>query len=174
MKGFYVCEGGESQDQPAMIGRYNAACHAQSNDGQTYIGVGKLNGWPMKFLGDNGCKGMIGDRALISDAIVIPSSSDSLQMVDHTLIDVPLVYSTTKFIVGVMCASSPGYPDTGILKTSEELELGPGGGGGGNNNDEASPAQPSPRRMIIVLDRMPKSKRAPLRKVCCWTSFDEG
>ena len=27
---------------------YSAACHAQSNDGQIYIEVGKLNGWPVK------------------------------------------------------------------------------------------------------------------------------
>ena len=33
---------------------------------------------------------MIKDRALISDSMVIPGSSGSLQMVDHTLIDVPL------------------------------------------------------------------------------------
>ena len=29
---------------------YSAACHAQSNDGQTYIDVGKLNGQPVKVL----------------------------------------------------------------------------------------------------------------------------
>ena len=29
---------------------YNAVCRAQSNDGQTYVGVGKLNGWPVKVL----------------------------------------------------------------------------------------------------------------------------
>ena len=29
---------------------YSAACHAQSNDGQISIGVGKLNGRPVKVL----------------------------------------------------------------------------------------------------------------------------
>ena len=29
---------------------YSAACHAMSNDGQTYIGVGKLNGRLVKVL----------------------------------------------------------------------------------------------------------------------------
>ena len=55
---------------------YSAACHAQSNDSQIYIGVGKLIG--------------IVDRAWIINSMVIPGSSGSLQMVDHTLIDVPL------------------------------------------------------------------------------------
>ena len=69
---------------------YSAACRAQSNDGQIYIGVGKLNGRPVKVLRDTGCTGVIVDRALIPDLKVIPGSSGSLQMVDHTLIDVPL------------------------------------------------------------------------------------
>ena len=33
---------------------------------------------------------MIVDRAMIPDSMVIPDSSGSLQMVDHTLTDVPL------------------------------------------------------------------------------------
>ena len=44
---------------------YSAACRAQSNDGQIYIGVGKLNAQPVKVLQDAGCTGMIVD--LISD-----------------------------------------------------------------------------------------------------------
>ena len=59
---------------------YSAACCAQSNVGQVYIEVGKLNGRPVK---------MIVERALIPDTIEIPGSSGSLQMVDHTMIDVP-------------------------------------------------------------------------------------
>ena len=66
-----------------------AVCRAQSNDGQTYVGVGKLNGRPVKVLRDTGCTGMIVDRALVPEVMVIPGSSGSLQMVDHTLIDVP-------------------------------------------------------------------------------------
>ena len=69
---------------------YSAVCRAQSNDGQTYVGVGKLNGRPVKVLRDTGCTGMIVDRALVPEVMVIPGSSGSLQMVDHTLIDVPL------------------------------------------------------------------------------------
>ena len=69
---------------------YSAVCRAQSNDGQTYVGVGKLNGRPVKVPRDTGCTGMIVDRALVPEVMVIPGSSGSLQMVDHTLIDVPL------------------------------------------------------------------------------------
>ena len=94
---------------------YSAACHAQSNDGQIYTGVGKLNGRPVKVLRDTGCTGMIVDRALIPDSIVIPGSSGSLQKVDCTLIDVPLanVYLDSRYYKGhckVMCVSSPVYP----------------------------------------------------------------
>ena len=94
---------------------YSPVCHAQSNDGQTYVGVGKLNGRPVKVLRDTGCTGMIVDRALVPDVLVIPGSSGSLQMVDHTLIDVPLanVYLDSPYYKGhcrVMCVSSPVYP----------------------------------------------------------------
>ena len=51
---------------------YSAVCHAQSNDGQTYIVVGKLSGQPVMVLRDTGCTGMIVDRALVPDAMVIP------------------------------------------------------------------------------------------------------
>ena len=51
---------------------YSAVCRAQSNDGQTYVGVGKLNGWPVKVLRDTGCRGMIVDRALVPEVMVIP------------------------------------------------------------------------------------------------------
>ena len=91
---------------------YSAVCRAQSNDGQTYVGVGKLNGRPVKVLRDTGCTGMIVDRALVPEVMVIPGSSGSLQMVDHTLIDVPLanVYLDSPYYKGhcrVMCVSSP-------------------------------------------------------------------
>ena len=94
---------------------YSAVCHVQSNDGQTYVGVGKLNGRPVKVLRDTGCTGMIVDRALVPEVMVIPGSSGSLQMVDHTLIDVPLanVYLDSLYYKGhcsVMCVSSPVYP----------------------------------------------------------------
>ena len=68
---------------------YSAACRAQSNYGQIYFGVTKLNGWPVKILRDTGCTGMIEDRALIPGSRVIPGSSGSLQLVDHTVIEVP-------------------------------------------------------------------------------------
>ena len=93
----------------------SAACRTQSNDGQIYIEVGRLNGHPVKALRDIGCTGMIVDRALIPDSMVIPASSGSLQMVDHTLIDVPLasVYLDSPYYKGhckVMCVSSLVYP----------------------------------------------------------------
>ena len=94
---------------------YSAVWCAQSNDGQTYMGVGKLNGRPVKVLRDTGCTGMIVDRALVPDVMVIPGSSGSLQMVDHTLIDVLLanVYLDSPYYKGhcrVMCVSPPVYP----------------------------------------------------------------
>ena len=74
-----------------------------------FIEVGKLNGRPVKVLRDTGC------RALILNSMVIPGSSGSAQMVDHTLIDVPLanVYLDSPYYKGhckVMCVSSPVYP----------------------------------------------------------------
>ena len=58
---------------------------------------------------------MIVDRALVPEVMVIPGSSGSLQMVDHTLNDVPLgnVYLDSPYYKGhcrVMCVSSPVYP----------------------------------------------------------------
>ena len=79
-------EGSTNKDRAV----YSAVCCAQSNDGQTYIGLGKLNGRPVKVLRDTGFTGMIVDKALVPDMMVIPGSSGSLQMVDPTLIDVPL------------------------------------------------------------------------------------
>ena len=94
---------------------YSAACRAQSNDGQIYIEVGKLNGRPVKILRDTGCTGMVVDRALIPDSMVIPSSSGSLQVIDHTMINVQLanVYLDPPYYKGhckVMCVSLPVYP----------------------------------------------------------------
>ena len=54
---------------------YSAACCAQSNDGQIYTEVGKLNGRLVKVQRDTGCTGMIVDRALIPDSMVIRGSS---------------------------------------------------------------------------------------------------
>ena len=58
---------------------------------------------------------MIVDRALIPDSMVIPGSSGSLQILDNTLIDVPLgnVYLDSPYYIGnckVMCVSSLVYP----------------------------------------------------------------
>ena len=60
---------------------------------------------------------MIVDRALVPVVMVIPGNSGSLQMVDHTLINVPLanVYLESLYYKGhcrVMCVSSPVYPVT--------------------------------------------------------------
>ena len=46
----------------------SAACHGQRNDGQIYVGVGKLNGRPVKVLQNTGCTGMIVDSPLIPGA----------------------------------------------------------------------------------------------------------
>ena len=94
---------------------YRAACHAQSNESQAYIEIGKLNGRPVKVLRDTGCTGMTVDRAFIADSMVIPGSSGSLQMVEHTLIDVMLanIYLDPPYYNGhckVICVSSPVYP----------------------------------------------------------------
>ena len=69
----------------------------------------------MKILRDTGCTGMTVDTTLISDLMVIPGSSGSLQMVGHTLIDVPLanVYLDSPYYKGhckVMCVNSTIYP----------------------------------------------------------------
>ena len=69
----------------------------------------------MKVLQDTGCTGMIVNRALVPDVMVMPASTGSLQMVDHTLINVPLanVYLDSPYYKGhwrVMCLSSPVYP----------------------------------------------------------------
>ena len=58
---------------------------------------------------------MIVDRALIPESMMIPGGLGSLQMVDHTLIDVPLanVYLDSPYYKGhckMMCVSSPIYP----------------------------------------------------------------
>ena len=55
------------------------------------------------------------DRALVPDVMVIPGSSGTLQMLDHTLIDVPLANvsldSPYQYYKGhCMCVNSPVYP----------------------------------------------------------------
>ena len=81
---------------------YSAACRAQSNDDQICIEVGRLNGRPVKLLQDTGCIGMIVDRALLSDSMVMPGSSGSVQMVDHTMVNVLLanVYLDSPYYKG--------------------------------------------------------------------------
>ena len=55
---------------------YSATCYAQSNDGQIYIRVGKLNGPPVRVLRDIGFTGTIVDRVLILDSMmIIPGNS---------------------------------------------------------------------------------------------------
>ena len=132
---------------------YSAACHAQSNDGQIYIEIGNLKGQPVKVLRYTGCTGLIVDRALIPNSMVIPGSAGSLQMVDHTLIDVPLanVYLESPYYKGhwkLMCVSSPVYPVIiGNVRGARHMLPDPdwkaenqkGDGAntsGGNNNDD--------------------------------------
>ena len=45
---------------------------AVTNNGQIYIGIGNLIGWPVKVLRDTGWTGMIVDMALIPNSMVIP------------------------------------------------------------------------------------------------------
>ena len=149
---------------------YSAACHAQSIDSQIYIEIGKLNGRPVKVLRDTGCTGMIVNKALIPDLMVIPGSSASLQMVDHTLINVPLVnvYLDSPYYKGhckVMYVSSPIYPliivnvrgARQILpdpdwKAEEKLKLGPVG----------ETTMMMPTKVVICL--VGCSKRCPIEE----------
>ena len=185
---------------------YSAACRAQSNDGQIYIETGKLNGRPVKVLRDTGCTGMIVHRALISDSMVIPDSSGSLQMVHHTLMDVPLanVYLDSPYYKGhckVMCVSSSVYAVIiGNVRDAHQMlpdpdwkaEVQKGARArtnGDNNNDDDNQggdmpswmfkeesnrgetkietqrrSQPKLRKIITVLDKMSKSRRAPQKE----------
>ena len=154
---------------------YSAVCRAQSNDDQTYVGVGKLNGRPVKeVLRDTGCTGMIVDRALVPDVLVIPGSSGSLQMVDHTLIDV---------LLANVYLDSPYYKGHCRVMLELMLELEPGPVGATRTRimmmtrvviyllgclgdpirrlrrvlrrrETPRRNQPSPRKMMTVLGRM--------------------
>ena len=68
----------------------------------------------MKVLQDKGCTGMIVDRALVPDMIVITGSSGSLQTVTHTLMmchwQSLLGFPYCKIHCRVMWVSSPVYP----------------------------------------------------------------
>ena len=185
---------------------YSAACRVQSNDGQLYIEIGKLNGRSLKVLRDTGCTGMIVHMALIPDSMVIPDSSGSLQMVDHTLIDVPLAnvyldFPYYKRHCKVMCFSSSIYPVIiGNVRGAHQMlpdldwkaEVQKGARArtsGGNNNDDDNQGgdmpswmfkkesnrgetkietqrrnQPKSRKIITVLDKMSKSRRAPQKE----------
>ena len=151
------CKVSPSKDQKSFI-LYSAACHAQSNDGQ--IEIGKLNGRPVKVLQNTGCAGMIVDRALIPDLMVIPGSSGSLRMVDHTLIDVLLanLYLDSPYYRGhckVMCGRSPIYPlIIGNVRGARQMLPDPdwkaedqrearAKTSGGNNNDNQGGDMPS-------------------------------
>ena len=157
---------------------YSAACHAQSNDGQIYIGVGKLYGRPVKVLRDTGCTGMIVYRALIPDSMVIPGSSGLLQMVDHTLIDVSLanVYLDSPYYKGhckVMCVSSPVYPVIiGNMRGARQMlpdpdwkaEVQKGVRARGNNNDDDNQGGDMPGWMSKESNRVETKNRDSKKK----------
>ena len=66
----------------------------------------------MKVPRETGCTGMIVDRAIVPDMLVIPGRSGSLQMVDITLM-LANVYFDSPCYKGhcrMMCVSSPVYP----------------------------------------------------------------
>ena len=104
---------------------------ARSNDGQICIGVHKLNGRPVKVLRDTGCTGMIVDRALIPDLMVIPGISGSLQMVDgfsilqRTLKSDVCQLPIYPVIIGNVRGAHQMLPDS--RKSRKELELIPVG-----------------------------------------------
>ena len=154
---------------------YSAACLDQSNDGQIYIEEGKLNGWPVEMLRDTGCTGMIVDRALIPDSMVIQGTSASLQMVDHTLIDVLLanVYLDSPYYKGhckVMCVSSPIYPVIiGNVRGARQMLPDPdwkaedqrearARTNGGNNNDDDNQGGDMPSWMFKDESNREKTK----------------
>ena len=126
---------------------------------------------------------MIVDRALIPDSMVIPGSSGSLQMLDHTLIDVPLanVYLVSPYYKGyckVMCVSSSVYPVIiGNVRGARQMLPDPKADNqkeaqvwtsGGNNNDDDNQGdmpswmfRPTEERLSTETQRkrQPRSRR---------------
>ena len=160
---------------------YRAACRGQSNDGQIYNIVGKLNGRPVKVLRDTGCTGMIVDRALIPNSMVIPGSSGLLQMVDHTLNDVPLanVYLDSPYYKGhckVLCVSSPVYPVIiGNMRGARQMLPDPdwkaedqkearARTSGGNNNDGVNQGGDMPCWMFKEVSNRGKTRKGDSKR----------
>ena len=66
--------------------------------------------------------------------MVIPGSSGSLQMVDHSLIDVPVAHVYYKGHCRAMCASSPVYPV--IIGTTDRARTSGGNKDKDNDGDQ--------------------------------------
>ena len=120
---------------------------------------------------------MIVDRALIPNTMVIPGSSDSQQMVDQCLPGFSVLQRTLQSDVCQLpcdnwlcercrCCQT----QTGRLKTREELRS----SGGDMNSwsptekklriETQRRSQPRSRRIITVLHKMSKSKKAPWKE----------
>ena len=141
---------------------YSAVCHTQNNDGQTYVGVGKLNGWPVKVLRDTGCTGMIVDRALVPEVMVsspvypviignvrgarrmLPDpdwkAEESRELepgpVGATRTKIMMITRVVIYLLG--CLGGPTRRLRRVLRRRETLRRN----------------QPSPRKMMTVLDGM--------------------
>ena len=119
---------------------------------------------------------MIVDRALVPEVMVIPGSSRSLQMVDHTLIDVPLVnlYLDSPYYKGhcrVMCVSSSVYPViTGNMRSARrKAEDQPGvrartSGGNKNKDDDDDQGGDIPAWMFKKSNQEKTEKSAPKKR----------
>ena len=124
---------------------------------------------------------MIVDRALIPDSMVIPGSSGSLQMVDHTLIDVPLanVCLDSPYDKGhckVMCVSSSVYPVIiGNLRgacqmlpdsdwKAEDQREARARTSGDNNNDDDNQGSDMPSWMFNEVSNRGKTKKGDSKK----------
>ena len=126
---------------------------------------------------------MIVDRALIPDSMVIPGSSGSLQMVDQTLIDVPLanVYLDSPYYkryCKVMCISSPVYPViTGNVRGAHQMLPDPDSDwkaenqreaqvrtSGGNNNEGDNQGGDMPSWMFKEESNRGKAKNRDSKK----------
>ena len=124
---------------------------------------------------------MIVDRALIPNSIVIPGSSGSLQMVDHTLINEPLakVYldSYYKGHCKVMYVSSPVYPVIidnvrGARQMLPDPDWKDGNQtearartSGGNNNDDDNQGGDMPSWMFREESNRGKTKYTTQRRI---------
>ena len=127
----------------------------------------------MKVLRDTGCTGMIVDRALISNSMVIPGRSGSLQVVDHTMIDVPLanVYLDSPYykghcmypvIIGNVRDTCQMLPDLNWKAYNQKVAW--VRTSGGNNNDDDNQGGDMPSWMFKEESNRGKTKNRDSKK----------